>query len=120
MKNCMPSSARYGLPTTVGYNGHDVRKTRMPAYSFGARFPGHEKVDSPGPNVYGLPSTIAGGDKTIERAPAHTIHSKFDIKEHQCSPGPNAYGLMNFKPGTRQPAYSLGAKIPDMFQTQEC
>lgn len=64
MKNCMPSSARYGLPTTVGYNGHDVRKTRMPAYSFGARFPNSEKVESPGPNAYALPTTIGGGDKT--------------------------------------------------------
>lgn len=118
MKNCQPSSARYKLPTLVGYSGHDVRKTRMPAYSFGLRTPELKKAESPGP--YGLPGIIGGRDKTVERAPAHTMHAKFDIKDHVIGPGPGAYGLQSYKPGTRAPAYSLAAKIPELFQTQEC
>lgn len=116
----------------------------MPAYTFGLRVTDPEKINSPGPNTYGLPSTLAGKDKTVsarsfvvgerndesktneffvikvERAPAHTMHSKFDIKDHILAPGPNAYGLQNFKPGTRAPAYTLGAKIPPLHQTTEC
>lgn len=120
MKNCQPSPARYGLPTLVGYNGHDIRKTRMPAFSLGLRTKQNYRNDSPGPNHYGLPSIIGGKDQTVERAPAHSIHSKFGIKDHIAGPGPNRYGLQNFKPGTRAPAYSMGARFPDIFGTQEC
>lgn len=121
MQHCRPSPARYTLPTTVGYNGHDIRKQRLPAYSFGLRVPDQEKIHSPGPNTYGLPSTMTGKDKTIERNPAHTMHGRFNIKDHVCAPGPNTYGLQNFKyTSQRAPAYSLGAKIPPLHQTTEC
>ena len=119
-QHCRPSPARYSLPPTVGFNNHDIRKQRLPAYSFGLRVSDREKVDSPGPNAYGLPSTLTGKDKTVERAPAHTMHGKFGIKDHIMSPGPNTYALQNFKPGTRAPAYTLGAKIHPLHQTTEC
>lgn len=119
-QHCRPSPARYTLPPLVGFNGHDIRKPRLPAYTFGLRVPGQEKIESPGPNTYGLPSTLAGKDKTVERAPAHTMHAKFEIKDHIFAPGPNAYALQNFKPGTRAPAYTMGAKIPPLHQTTEC
>ena len=32
-----PGPARYSLPSTSGYNGHDATKNRLPAYSFGLR-----------------------------------------------------------------------------------
>ena len=32
-----PSPARYALPNTSGFMGHDATKHRLPAYSFGLR-----------------------------------------------------------------------------------
>ena len=32
-----PGPARYALPSTSGYMGHDATKSRLPAYSFGLR-----------------------------------------------------------------------------------
>lgn len=56
---------RYKLPTTVGFNGHDIRKNRLPAYSFGLRLHDRDYIRSPAPNTYALPSTIDGQDKVI-------------------------------------------------------
>lgn len=118
-KDCHPSPARYSLPTTVGYSGHDIRKNRLPAYSFGLREPVKEHHVSPGPNIYGIPAYVGGKDMTKERAPHHTMHGKLTVNEHHVSPGPNIYGLQNFKPGERAPAFSFGARLKDI-ETQEC
>lgn len=120
MKKCRPSPARYTLPPLVGYDGHDIRKQRMPAYTFGLRTQEKDKNESPGPNTYRFPDTLGGRDKTMHRAPAHSMHARFDVKDHITSPGPNTYGLQDFKPGTRAPVYSMGSKIPELFSTQEC
>lgn len=92
MKKCMPSPARYTLPTLVGYNGHDIRKNRLPAYSFGLRL--HDKAanQSPGPNQYGLPPIIGGKNSAYERAPAYSIHSRLPMKQEYQTPAPNTYG----------------------------
>lgn len=66
-KKCKPGPAKYTLPTTVGYIGHDVRKNRLPAYSIGLRLPNRDKIESPAPNAYVLPSTIAGQDVVSAR-----------------------------------------------------
>lgn len=63
MKKCKPGPAKYTLPTTVGYNGHDIRKNRLPAYSFGLRLPNDANNETPAPNTYALPSTIGGQDQ---------------------------------------------------------
>lgn len=63
MKRFRPGPAKYTLPTTVGFNGHDIRKNRLPAHSFGLRLPNDDHVESPAPNTYALPSTIGGQDK---------------------------------------------------------
>lgn len=64
-KKCKPGPTKYTLPTTVGFNGHDIRKDRLPAYSFGLRVQNQDKIESPAPNTYALPSTIGGKDKVI-------------------------------------------------------
>lgn len=120
MKKCHPSPARYTLPTTVGYKDHDVRKQRNPAYSFGLRLHDKSHGQSPGPNQYHFPSVIGGKDKTVERAPAYSMYGRLSYKDHLVSPAPNAYGLQNFKPGTRSPAYTMGAKLEDGTTTVEC
>lgn len=108
------------MPTTVGFTGHDIRKNRMPAYSFGLRLHDKQQVGTPAPNAYGLPSIVGGRDVTKERAPAHTMHGKLHTNIHGFSPAPNAYGLQNFKPGQRAPAYSLAARLKDIGETIEC
>lgn len=118
--NCQPSPARYTMPTTVGFTGHDVRKNRLPAYSFGLRLHDREQMGSPAPNAYGLPSIIGGRDITKEKSPAHSMHARLHDKDHGVSPGPNAYGLQGYKPGQRTPAFSMGARLKDLNETQEC
>lgn len=119
-KNCSPSPARYLLPPLVGFSNHDVRKNRMPAYSFGLRLHDKAEFKTPAPNAYKLPSIIGGQDQTFERAPAHSFHKRLSMKDGFQSPAPNAYSLQNFKPGTRAPAYTMGAKLPDISGTVEC
>lgn len=120
MKKCHPSPARYTLPTTVGFNGHDIRKNRLPAYSFGLRLHDRVQAGGPAPNQYALPSIIGGTDKTVERAPAYSMQGRLPIKDEFKSPAPNAYSLQNFKPGTRAPAYTMGARLIDGNETVEC
>ena len=38
-----PGPGRYGLPGTVGANGHDFTKHMKPAYSFGSRLKNDSK-----------------------------------------------------------------------------
>lgn len=118
-KDCHPSPARYTLPPTVGYSGHDIRKNRLPAFSFGLKTHERDQIGSPAPNAYGLPPIIGGRDITKDNAPAHSLHAKLHVNDHHVSPGPNIYGLQNFKPGERAPAFSMGARIKDI-ETQEC
>lgn len=120
MKKCQPSPARYTLPTTVGFKGHDVRKNRMPAYSFGRKTEDKDAFVTPGPNKYVLPSIIGGKDQTFQRAPAHSLHARLSTSEGFQSPGPNAYFLQDYKPGTRAPAYSMGSRLEDVSATVEC
>lgn len=89
----MPSPARYNLPTLVGYNGHDIRKNRLPAYSFGLRL--HDlkaTTQSPGPSQYSLPPIIGGKNNAYERAPAYSIHGRLPRRQDYQTPAPNAYG----------------------------
>lgn len=62
-KKFRPGPAKYTLPTTVGFVGHDIRKKRLPAYSFGLRVPNRVNIETPASNAYTLPSTIGGQDK---------------------------------------------------------
>ncbi|XP_055304842.1 outer dense fiber protein 3-B-like [Sitodiplosis mosellana] len=119
-KKCSPSPARYSLPTTVGFNNHDIRKNRMPAYTFGLRLQDKDAFTTPAPNAYKLPSIIGGQDQTFQRAPAHSMHKRLPEKEAFQSPAPNAYSLQNFKPGIRAPAYTMGAKLKNLSETTEC
>lgn len=116
----MPSAARYPMPPLVGYKDHDLRKNRLPAWSFGMRLHDKDHSVSPGPNAYSLPTTLMGRDKTVERVAAHSIHAKLYDKDYMVSPGPSAYSLQNFKPGQRAPAFSIAARLKDIGETVEC
>ena len=44
-----PGPAKYLLPGTIGIKGHDIRKKRCPAFSFGQRLKEFSSSFSPGP-----------------------------------------------------------------------
>lgn len=119
-KNCQPSPAKYGQPPVIGFQNHDLRKQRMPAYSFGMRLQDKQQVSSPAPNAYGVPSIIGGKDVTKENAPKYSMKHKLQTKDHMVSPAPNAYNLQNFKPGQCSPAYSMSARFKELGETVEC
>lgn len=66
VKNYRPGPAKYTLPPTIGFIGQDLRKIRLPAYSFGLRLRNYHDIVGPAPNEYVLSSTIGGQDKVLE------------------------------------------------------
>lgn len=97
-------------PSTIGYKNHDLRKKKMPAYSFGIRAQNKPHDAPPAPNAYKLPSIISGKDLTKKKAPVHSIQGKLRTQNNNIiiSPAPNAYDLQSFTPGSRAPCYSIG------------
>ncbi|XP_019893569.2 outer dense fiber protein 3-like protein 2 [Musca domestica] len=97
----------YGLPPTVGYESHDLRKQRLPQYSFGTRTQPKDNSIGPGPARYQVDKLVRYG---ISKANIYTMAPKTFYREKSKSPGPLAYQLRNspiFK-GSNSPAYSLG------------
>ena len=80
-KKCSPGPAKYTLPTTIGCVGHDVRKNRLPAYSFGLRLNDQDSIRSPAPNTYALQSTIGGRDAVSNFLPSYFFKCSYnDLK----------------------------------------
>lgn len=73
MKKYQPGPAKYTLPPTVGFDGHDIRKDRLPAYSLGLRLHNRHYNESPAPNTYALPSTLGGQDGVIITFPIYEM-----------------------------------------------
>lgn len=118
--HCAPGPAKYTLPSAFGYIGHDIRKTRSPAYSFGTISPQHKKFITPGPNQYDIKSTIGAKNAIYKTAAQSSFHRRLPTKELSRSPGPSEYSLQNFKPGKRAPAYSITARAKDPINSVEC
>ena len=82
-----PGPAKYLLPGSVGYSGHDYTKRKNPAYSFGIKGKKSEgNGATPGPGKYLVPSrqTRYGKDGT----PAYTLHDRTALKSSFQTPGP--------------------------------
>lgn len=47
-----PGPAGYGLPSTIGYDGHDPRKLRKPMYTMKKRPTTRYDTTGPGPALY--------------------------------------------------------------------
>ncbi|KAM7361216.1 ciliary microtubule associated protein 1A-like [Cochliomyia hominivorax] len=114
MAKTLPGPADlYPLPPTVGYTNHDVRKQRLPNYSFGLRTTLIDKRVGPGPNRYNVSKLVRYG---VSKANQFTMAPKIDLKEKTKSPGPMAYQLQAspiFK-GIKSPEYSMG-KVNTFF-----
>ncbi|XP_055716033.1 outer dense fiber protein 3-B [Phlebotomus papatasi] len=77
----------YALPTTVGYNGHDLRYKRNPMYSFGTR----QKPHKP----FGYATTLPlGTDRSNitrfgrQEAPKFSITGRHHVSDGSQNPGP--------------------------------
>lgn len=83
-----PGPAKYGLPSCLGHNEHDLSKSKSPAFSFGRRLHTSTSNDSPGPS-YMVPArmTRRGGDG----APAYSLHGRPGMAKPLCTPAPGHY-----------------------------
>lgn len=106
-----PGPGRYALPSTCGYNRHDITKKMSPAYSFGGRLENSmfKKDNSPGPGYMVHPSiTRYGKDGT----PSYSILGRQKDPNSFKTPAPGAYSPEKVHPqGERHaPAYSMGQR----------
>lgn len=97
---------KYMLPGSTGHNLHDVRKNRLPAYSFGDRVKVLMPQHSPGP-VYKIPDMMTryGPDGS----PIYTLKSKIKPLAKFNVPGPGTYAPEKSGPSAyyQAPKYSL-------------
>uniref|UniRef100_A0A1A9W895 Outer dense fiber protein 3 n=1 Tax=Glossina brevipalpis TaxID=37001 RepID=A0A1A9W895_9MUSC len=107
----------YGLPPTVGHENHDVRKQRLPKYSFGVKTEQKILDVGPGPARYNVEKLVRYG---VSKANHFTIAPKTNIIDKVKSPGPQAYAVHIFPifKGSRAPAYSMG-KV-NTFEFKKC
>lgn len=63
----------YPLPPTVGYENHDLRKQRLPQYSFGGRSELKDNSVGPGPARYQVDKLVRYG---ISKANKYTMAPK--------------------------------------------
>ena len=80
-----PGPAKYLLPGTIGIKGHDIRKRRCPAFSFGQRHKEFSLSFSPGPK-YMFAAYVTRKGK--EASPAFSLYSRTPDKHHFFTPGP--------------------------------
>ncbi|KAM9480948.1 ciliary microtubule associated protein 1B-like [Clarias gariepinus] len=108
---------KYALPGATGLEGHDPRKSKAPAYSFG--IPHQQSIDScsPGPG-YLVPANITrfgcvGG-------PVYSLYSRPRDPRLFQTPGPGAYRPEEAVKRTYSsaPAYSLSART-ELFHNDQ-
>lgn len=80
-----PGPAKYLLPGTIGVKGHDIRKHRCPAFSFGQRHKEFSSSISPGPKYMFTAYVTRNGR---EAAPAFSLYSRTTDKVNLYTPGP--------------------------------
>lgn len=100
----------YGLPDTIGYQKHDCRKTRAPAYSFGFKGKYKDKDEcSPGP-AYLIPEKVTRDGP--DGAPKYSLKGRLNAQTSFRTPGPDAYRSEDVLPlrEKRAAAYSFGSR----------
>ncbi|XP_026477474.1 outer dense fiber protein 3B-like [Ctenocephalides felis] len=99
-----PGPGAYGLPPEVGFPCHDVRKPRLPMYSFGQRTPLYSANKGPGP-CYKIEGVSRYGKDTV---PMFSLKSRSTLPEKSTGPGPAAYSP---KLKDNAPAFSMRGRI---------
>lgn len=104
-----PAPNTYNIPALIGPESAKADKNRAPSYSIKEKLNEQRRCITPAPNKY-YPDL---------RNP-HKLHTSIlprlpdNVKVE--TPAPNAYALQCHKPGRKDPAYSIGIKLPDWTQ----
>lgn len=103
-----PGPGRYGLPTTVGANGHDMTKKQSSAFTFGTHLGTTmgKKTVGPGPSHFVQPQSIRTG-KT--KGPSWSVPGRAKDFKTPRVPGPGAYKPETVKidKGSIAPQYTM-------------
>ncbi|KAI6653298.1 vesicle-associated membrane protein 2-like [Oopsacas minuta] len=105
-----PGPARYALPNTSGFFGHDATKTRLPAYSFGLRTTLlYRKTKTPGPAHF-IDASMSRFGK--EGSSKFSLKSRNLMGKQFQTPAPNAYNAERIRPQREPnaPSYSMGTR----------
>ncbi|XP_077971566.1 ciliary microtubule associated protein 1A-like isoform X1 [Styela clava] len=106
-----PGPGRYGLPSTVGFKGHDFTKHQKPSYSFGMRLDNSmfSKDVSPGPK-YLIESRYTRHGP--EGEPKYSMLARQPELRPFNNPGPGTYRVESVHPQNERcaPRYSMSAR----------
>lgn len=114
-KRIGPGPARYGLPTTIGFDKHDTTKQRRPQFSFGYRPPTKYSTMGPGPITYNVNTHTRYGKHTrIE----YTLAKRLNPLRDDQIPGPGAHDnhLCPLFKERRMPEYSMARRVNEVTQ----
>merc|ERR1711881_661654 len=100
---------KYALPGSTGFQKHDMRKQRNPAFSFGTRHAKFTNDCSPGPG-YLVPANIT--KHGVDGTPKYSLYGRTKAQKTDNSPGPAAYQLFpmlgtKIVSGMSAPSYSM-------------
>ncbi|XP_001663800.2 outer dense fiber protein 3 [Aedes aegypti] len=112
MSRIGPGPAGYGLPPTVGYPEHDVRKDRKPMFSMRSRPITRYDSLGPGPAQYDPGKMTRVGRPNN---PTYSLARRFSLFKPDNTPGPGAHNndkVPSMK-GNRLPAYSFGMRLKE-------
>ncbi|KAB0804034.1 hypothetical protein PPYR_01004 [Photinus pyralis] len=107
-----PGPGAYMLPSTVGYEKHDISRYRSPQYTMRPRCGIGGKPFGPGPQ-YNIDSVTRYGKVS---PPAFTLSPKLKGLASFRTPGPGTYSPEKAPrmKDPRPPAYSMAARLPGM------
>ncbi|KAL1132327.1 hypothetical protein AAG570_010283 [Ranatra chinensis] len=106
---------KYMLGSLLGYENHDVTKTRYPSYTIGPKLGTARSVPTPGPK-YAFDKIYRTGKYS---SPAWVHLDKQREARSQGSPGANRYQpfLNPYVTEKKPPEYSILGKLPKPFRT---
>ncbi|EDS33839.1 conserved hypothetical protein [Culex quinquefasciatus] len=109
-----PGPAGYGLPSTIGYDGHDPRKLRKPMYTMKKRPTTRYDTTGPGPALYHPGRKTQHGNPY---SPAFKMGYRFNTFSDDVKPGPGAYNVEVVPDrclrGKRAATYVIGKRLPE-------
>ncbi|XP_055587747.1 outer dense fiber protein 3-like protein 2 [Uranotaenia lowii] len=110
MSRIGPGPAGYKLPPTIGFDQHDVRKTRKPMYSMVRRPDTRYDTLGPGPARYDPGKMTRDG---APRTPKYSLAARYDTFSPDKTPGPGAHqnDKVPSMKGNKAPSYSFGVRL---------